>query len=201
MEYDSSNKEFVECLNPKFRNHATMDWHTKNALWIYWKRSEDEETLDPEDTDSHDDIEIAEIFKIETNLFCCETPSCKTIVEPTNPLLTISNASTKNITDNEPFDKDAWISTWGYGIPWVCNEPWLDNDWGKRSLGNIIHTCSLIRMKRGFTQCPSCNWEEDEACNEGDLPGIIHDRANNQILYKNYEWYDGLEYGELKEKL
>ncbi|GJT51686.1 putative ribonuclease H-like domain-containing protein [Tanacetum coccineum] len=68
MEYDPSNVEFTEWLALKFYNHKTMDQNTKNALWIYWARGDDEvELTDEESSDSDDEDEVAEIFRIDNN--------------------------------------------------------------------------------------------------------------------------------------
>ncbi|GJT53480.1 hypothetical protein Tco_0988534 [Tanacetum coccineum] len=69
MEYDPSNVEFTKWLALKFYNHKTMDHYTKNALWIYWARGNDEvELTDKESSNSDDEDEVAEIFRINTNL-------------------------------------------------------------------------------------------------------------------------------------
>ncbi|GJW20851.1 hypothetical protein Tco_0031473 [Tanacetum coccineum] len=49
MEYDPSDVEFAEWLASKFCNHMTMDKYTKNALWIYWTRGDDEVELTNEE--------------------------------------------------------------------------------------------------------------------------------------------------------
>ncbi|GJS35374.1 hypothetical protein Tco_0533756 [Tanacetum coccineum] len=73
VEHDPTNIDFVEWLPSKFSKHIMMDRYTKNALWIYWKRGDDEEVLtdnelsNPEEKNEED--EIAEIFRIETDLF------------------------------------------------------------------------------------------------------------------------------------
>ncbi|GJR43338.1 hypothetical protein Tco_1311441 [Tanacetum coccineum] len=60
-----------------------MDWYTKNTLWVYWMRGDDEvvlsnkEVSDLNDENNHEEHEIAEIFRIETNLFDFETPTWK----------------------------------------------------------------------------------------------------------------------------
>ncbi|GJS68593.1 hypothetical protein Tco_0683158 [Tanacetum coccineum] len=57
-----------------------MYWYTKNALWIYWARGNDEvelsdkESSDPDDKNLIDKDEVAKIFRIETNVFDFETP-------------------------------------------------------------------------------------------------------------------------------
>ncbi|GJX12701.1 hypothetical protein Tco_0204459 [Tanacetum coccineum] len=45
VEYDTTNVDFSKWLASKFNNHMTMDWYTKNALWLYYKRGDNEEVL------------------------------------------------------------------------------------------------------------------------------------------------------------
>ncbi|GKB98795.1 hypothetical protein Tco_0984932 [Tanacetum coccineum] len=80
MRYDPSNVAFTEWLGSKFFNYKTMDHYTMKALWIYWIRGGDEvKLIDEESSDDEDDI--AEVFRIDTNLFDFETPICKTFNE------------------------------------------------------------------------------------------------------------------------
>ncbi|GKA87501.1 hypothetical protein Tco_0809265 [Tanacetum coccineum] len=46
MEYNPSNLVFTEWLALKFYNHLEMDWYTKNALWVYWMRGDNEEEVE-----------------------------------------------------------------------------------------------------------------------------------------------------------
>ncbi|GJU61799.1 hypothetical protein Tco_1243634 [Tanacetum coccineum] len=70
MEYDPTNVEFTEWLASKFYNHKTIDHYTKNELWIYWTRGGNEvELTDEESSDSDDEDEVAEIFRIDTNIY------------------------------------------------------------------------------------------------------------------------------------
>nr|GEY87774.1 retrovirus-related Pol polyprotein from transposon TNT 1-94 [Tanacetum cinerariifolium] len=68
MEYDPYDVEFAEWLASKFYNHKTMDRYTKNALWIYRTRGDDEveiddeEFSDPDDKNLIDKEEVAEIL-------------------------------------------------------------------------------------------------------------------------------------------
>nr|GEY75348.1 hypothetical protein [Tanacetum cinerariifolium] len=61
----------------------TIDRYTKNALWIYWTRGDDEVEHTDEEFSDHDDEnlidkdEVAEIFRIKTDIFDFETPICK----------------------------------------------------------------------------------------------------------------------------
>ncbi|GKA64434.1 hypothetical protein Tco_0764040, partial [Tanacetum coccineum] len=41
-------------------------------------------------------------------------------------------------------------------------------------------------------------WREDEYCNGGNLPGAYI--IGNSLHYKDFEWYEALEDGELKEE-
>ncbi|GJS35746.1 hypothetical protein Tco_0534128 [Tanacetum coccineum] len=45
MEYNPSNLVLAEWIASKFYSHLEMDWYTKNALWVYWMRGNDE-TID-----------------------------------------------------------------------------------------------------------------------------------------------------------
>ncbi|GKE26900.1 hypothetical protein Tco_1442284 [Tanacetum coccineum] len=55
IEYNPSNMEFAEWLASKFSNHRTMDWYTKNALWVYWGRGDDEVKLNNEELSNIED--------------------------------------------------------------------------------------------------------------------------------------------------
>ncbi|GKB91873.1 hypothetical protein Tco_0964145 [Tanacetum coccineum] len=101
LEYDPSDVKFTEWLASKFYKHKTMDHYTKNALWIYWARGDDEVKLtDEESLDSSNEDEVAKIFKIDTNVFDFEIPM---------------------------YYKDDWIYEWNKDVPWVHERPWTDN--------------------------------------------------------------------------
>ncbi|GJR93726.1 hypothetical protein Tco_0265900 [Tanacetum coccineum] len=103
IEYDPSNVGFIEWLASKFYNHKTMDPYTKNALWIYWTRGDDEvELTDEESSDSDNEDEVTKIFRIDTNVFDFETPTCKAFKE-FNYLLQIDlDFLTRILTDLKP---------------------------------------------------------------------------------------------------
>ncbi|GJZ42014.1 hypothetical protein Tco_0588900 [Tanacetum coccineum] len=50
-----------------------MDHYTKKAFWIYWIRGDYEVELTDEEFSDNED-EVAEVFRIETNIFDFETP-------------------------------------------------------------------------------------------------------------------------------
>ncbi|GKF63351.1 hypothetical protein Tco_0186799, partial [Tanacetum coccineum] len=92
-----------------------MDHYTKNALWIYWTRGDDEvELTDKESSDPDDEDEVSEIFRIDTNAFDFETPMYKAFKE-FNYLLQIDlNLLTKDIDGFKTYEeyKDDWIYGW-----------------------------------------------------------------------------------------
>ncbi|GJW02040.1 hypothetical protein Tco_1560896 [Tanacetum coccineum] len=165
MEYDPSNVEFAEWLASKFYNHKTMDQFTKNALWIYWTRGDDEveftnkESSDPDDENLIEGNEVAKIFRIETNVFDFETPTCRALKE-FNYLLQIDlEVLTKHIDRFKTYDeyKDDWIYEWNEDVPWVHEKPWMDN----RVLQEPVlveHYCEPFSFKSGHSEWPTCSW-------------------------------------------
>ncbi|GJW66169.1 hypothetical protein Tco_0118053 [Tanacetum coccineum] len=110
MGYDPSDVAFIEWLRSKFFNYKTMDHYTMKALWIYWIRGDDEVELTDEES-SDDEDEVAEVFRIDTNLFNFETPMCKAFKE-FNYLLQIDpDLLTKDIEGFKTYDdyKNDWI--------------------------------------------------------------------------------------------
>ncbi|GKB99953.1 hypothetical protein Tco_0986090 [Tanacetum coccineum] len=71
--YDLSDVAFTQWLGSKFSNYKTMDHYTKKALWIYWIIGDDEVELTDEEFSDNED-EVAEVFRIDTNIFDFETP-------------------------------------------------------------------------------------------------------------------------------
>ncbi|GJS20071.1 hypothetical protein Tco_0448703 [Tanacetum coccineum] len=105
------------------------------AREVYWIRGDDEVILSNEkvsnlkDENNHDEHEIAKIFRIETNLFDFETPTCKAFKE-FNYLFQINpDVLTKDIIRFKTYEeyKDDWIYEWNEDVPWVLERPWTDN--------------------------------------------------------------------------
>nr|GEV31193.1 SGNH hydrolase-type esterase domain-containing protein [Tanacetum cinerariifolium] len=123
MEYDPSDVEFAEWLASKFHNHKMMDLYTKNALWIYWTRGDDnveltdEEFSDPDDENLIDKDEVAEIFRIETNIFDFETHICKAFNEFNYLLKIDTDLLTSDILRFKTYDefKNGWLNEWNKG--------------------------------------------------------------------------------------
>ncbi|GKC44498.1 hypothetical protein Tco_1062220 [Tanacetum coccineum] len=150
-----------------------MDRYTKNSLWIYLKRGDDEEVLTDdelsnlEEKNVNEENEIIELFRIEIDLFHFNTPLCKAFKE-FNYLVQI--------------DVDTLVGLWT--LDGTCE--------------GIEHVCKLFRFKNRQVKWPTCNWKKDGCCNGGDLPGMT--RIGNMIYFEDYEWYEELEDDELKDK-
>ncbi|GKA90002.1 hypothetical protein Tco_0811814 [Tanacetum coccineum] len=56
----------------------------------------------------------------------------------------------------------------------------------------------LIQEKRRDDEWPTCKWREKGHCDGGDLPGMI--QIGDMTYFHDYEWYKGLEDGQLKEE-
>nr|GEU46177.1 hypothetical protein [Tanacetum cinerariifolium] len=176
MEYNPSNVVFAEWLALKFYNHLEMDWYTKNALWVYWMRRDDEVVLTDEElsnlaeTKENEDDGIVEIFRIETDIFDFETPLCKAFDESSYLLKVDTDLFTHDIPRFKTYEefKNEWISEWNKGIPWVLEEPWSEN---RVPYQVIKHICEPFHFKNGKTKWPTY-----------------------------HEWYYNLEDGKLKDE-
>ncbi|GJS45267.1 hypothetical protein Tco_0595388 [Tanacetum coccineum] len=89
MEYNPSNLVFAEWLASKFYNHLEMDWYTKNALWVYWMRRDDEVILSDE--------EFNYLLKVDAELFTHDIERTKTYEDYESDL---------NNEDDEPRSED-----------------------------------------------------------------------------------------------
>ncbi|GKE17154.1 hypothetical protein Tco_1424731 [Tanacetum coccineum] len=118
MGYDPSDVAFIEWLGSKNFNYRTMNHYTMKALWIYWIRGDDEVELNDEES-SNDEDDIAEFFRIETNIFDYETPLCSAFKEVDPDLLTNDILGFKTYEDY----KDDWIYEWNKDVPWVDEKP------------------------------------------------------------------------------
>ncbi|GJY57610.1 hypothetical protein Tco_0456725 [Tanacetum coccineum] len=198
MGYDPSDVAFIEWLRLKNFNYKTMDQYTMKALWIYWIRGDDEvEVTDEESSDDED--EIAEVFRIDTNIFDYETPICSAFNEFNYLLKEDSDLLTKDIMGFKTYDdyKNDWIYEWNKDVPWVDEKPWTDTGvWTKPT--PVKHTCEPFNYKTGCSEWPTCSWKEDGYCNGGNLPGTYI--IENQLHYQDYEWYGALDDCELKEE-
>nr|GEV58666.1 retrovirus-related Pol polyprotein from transposon TNT 1-94 [Tanacetum cinerariifolium] len=102
VECDPTNVEFAIWLASKFSNHMTMDWYTKNELWLYWKMGDDEEVVTNDELSNLEEESLREDDALSKEkeidkLMALISLSFKKIYKPTNNnLRTSSNTSKVN---------------------------------------------------------------------------------------------------------
>ncbi|GJS61265.1 hypothetical protein Tco_0656049 [Tanacetum coccineum] len=177
MEYDPSNVDFVEWWASKFSNYMTMDWYTKNTLWIYWTRRDDEEVItDNELSNLRDDNlieenEIAQIFRIDTGIFHFETSLCESL-NLTIFIKSMSMCLLKIYLDSRHMRN---IMILGY-----MNETKTFHGW-------LI--CHGWIMDLGWNLMMILNIFASRVIHDGDV-----------IYFESYEWYENLEEGTNEDK-
>ncbi|GJV55300.1 hypothetical protein Tco_1456305 [Tanacetum coccineum] len=182
-----------------------MDQYTKNALWDYWRRGGDEEVIiddelsNPGDDNLMKENEIAQIFRIDTDIFHFETPLCKAFKE-FNYLLKIDyDVLIKDILGFKTYKEytDDWIYEWNNGIPWVDEKSWIDKGVWTEPTDNINHECNSIRYQ-------DYEWydtlEDSDLKNEALINKCILEESMNveeelrtisdDVAQKNKEWFD-----------
>ncbi|GJY15041.1 hypothetical protein Tco_0385463 [Tanacetum coccineum] len=176
MEYNPSNVVFAEWLALKL--HTTWRW------------------IDLEDTNENDD-EITEIFRIETDLFNFETPLCEAFNEFNYLLKIETDLLTNDIPGFKTYDefKDEWMDWRNEETPWVTEKPWSEDG---IPVDDIHHICEPFRFKNGKGKWPTCRSNEEGFSNGGELPRMI--RVGYMTYFQDYEWYDNLMDGKLKEE-
>ncbi|GKC13432.1 hypothetical protein Tco_1010214 [Tanacetum coccineum] len=134
------------------------------------------------------------------DLFHFDTPLCKAFKD-FNYLLQIDvDVLTGDLPGFKTYEdyKNTWLDEWNSEVPWVDEKPWLEDGTWKEPIEDISHVCKLFHFKSGHVEWPTCKWREERHCDKGDLPGMI--RIDDMTYFQDYEWYEGLEDGELKEE-
>ncbi|GJR11098.1 hypothetical protein Tco_0793750 [Tanacetum coccineum] len=158
----------------------------------------DEESYGRQGKESNKD-EIAEIFKIETDVFDYETPLCLAFNEFNYLLKVDPDLLTKDIMGFKTYEdyKNDRIYEWNENVSWVYDKPWLDNGIWKEPKP-VKHTCKPFNYKTGCSKWPTYSWREDGYCNGGNFPSAYH--IGNSLHYQDLEWYEALEDSKLKWK-
>ncbi|GKC72150.1 hypothetical protein Tco_1118033 [Tanacetum coccineum] len=202
--YDPSDVAFTEWLGSKKFNYKTMDHYTKKTLWIYWIRGDDEVELTDEEFSDNEE-EVAEVFRINTNIFNFETPMCKTFKE-FNYLLQIDPDLLRTLRDSILMKNIRMIGYMNgtemyHGL---MRNPGLTLEFRLIVSPSIIkldvkHYCKPFNYKTGCSKWPTCSWKNDGYYNGGNLLGAYIVR--NSLHYQDYEWIqdDEEEYVDVKE--
>ncbi|GJY27363.1 hypothetical protein Tco_0402089 [Tanacetum coccineum] len=145
--------------------------------------------MEADEDDDPDDI--AEIFKIEGNLFDFETPLCKAFNE-FNYLLKIN-------TDLLTFDIQGIKTYEEYELNNIMmgdlEKPWSDNGVAYQLCD---HICKPYHFKNGKTKWPTCSLDIDGFCNSGELPGMV--RVGCMTYFQDHKWYDESTDGKMEEE-
>ncbi|GKF15863.1 hypothetical protein Tco_0057325, partial [Tanacetum coccineum] len=82
-----------------------------------------------EEVDLSEDNEIAEVFRIETDVFLLETPLSKEFKEFNHLLQIDVDVLTRDLPRFNTYEdyKNAWIYEWNIEVSWVEEKPWLDD--------------------------------------------------------------------------
>ncbi|GJW13370.1 hypothetical protein Tco_0017503 [Tanacetum coccineum] len=130
----------------------------------FYQLSNDNEEMEADESD--DPKNVAEIFKIEGNLFDYETPLCKAFND-FNYLLKID-------TDLFTFDIQGIKTYEGYelnnNMTGDLEEPWSDNGVAYQLCD---HICEPYRFKNGKSKWPTCSSDINGFCNGGELSGMV----------------------------
>nr|GEW64293.1 hypothetical protein [Tanacetum cinerariifolium] len=172
-----------------------MDPFTKKVLWEFWKKNDDQEGVvdegiyDVEEANNDDEQETFKIFRIETNLFDYETMLCTEFKE-LNFLLKI---------DPELFTHDIERTKTNEDYENKLNDE-LEEPWSEDGVPYEMydHICELFRFKNGKAKWPTCNSNEDGFCNGEELSRMV--RVGYRTYFQDYEWYNELADGNLKEE-
>ncbi|GJZ17980.1 hypothetical protein Tco_0554103 [Tanacetum coccineum] len=138
--------------------------------------------------------------EIETNIFEFETPLCKEFKEFNHLLQIDVDVLAGDLPGFKTYEdyKDAWIYEWNKEVSWVEEKPWLDGGTWEEPNDDICHECKSFQFKSRHIEWPTYNSNEDGYCNRGNLLGMI--QVGNMTYFQNYEWYKGLEDGDLNNE-
>ncbi|GKC24316.1 hypothetical protein Tco_1026466, partial [Tanacetum coccineum] len=155
----------------------------------FYQLSNDNEEMEADE--SYDLNDIAEIFKMEGNLFDYETPLCKAFND-FNYLLKIDmDRFTFDIQGIRTYEVYKLINTMTRDL----KEPWLDNGVPYQLCD---HICEPYCFKNGMTKWPTCSSYIDGFCNDGELPRMV--QVGCMTYLQDHKWYNELADGKRKEE-
>ncbi|GJY30803.1 retrovirus-related pol polyprotein from transposon TNT 1-94 [Tanacetum coccineum] len=140
--------------------------------------------MEADESDNPDDI--AEIFKIEGNLFDFEKPLCKAFNEFNYLLKIDTDLFTFDIQGNQTYEEYELNNTMTRDL----EEPWLDNGVPYQLCD---HICKPYRFNNGMTKWPTRSSDIDGFCNGGELPRMV--RVGSMTYFQDHKLYDELNYG------
>nr|GEV94096.1 hypothetical protein [Tanacetum cinerariifolium] len=158
----------LDTLCDEFNRLSRID----NDLFTY----DIEESSDPTDENPIDENEVAEIFRIETNIFDLETPTYLRLMKIIKMTVYINGMKMCH----------GYMKNHGWIVEYGKNQSPLNI--------NVNHS----RSNAGHSEWPTCNWKDVGYCNGGNLSGAYI--VGNMLRYQDLEWYEALKDGKLKDE-
>nr|GEV51383.1 hypothetical protein [Tanacetum cinerariifolium] len=167
---DPSKSTIEKWLASKFAIHMIMDPFSKKVFWDLWIKSNDQEGVVDEE---FSDIEEAnnDDEQETAEIFRIET----NLFDYETPTKTYKDYE-NDLNDEleEPWSED--------GVPYeICD-----------------HICEPFCFKNKKAKWPTCNSNEDEFCNRGELPRMV--QVGYMTYFQDYESYNELVDRNLKEE-
>ncbi|GKC47625.1 hypothetical protein Tco_1065347, partial [Tanacetum coccineum] len=157
----------------------------------FYQLSYNNEEMEADEDDNPDDV--AEIFKIEGNLFDFETPLCKAFNEFNYLLKIDTDLFTFDIEEIRTYEEHEYELN--NNMTRDLEEPWSDNG---MSYQLCDHLCEPYRFKDGKFKWPTCSADIDGFCNGRELPGMV--RVGCMTYFQDHKWYNELVDGVMKEE-
>ncbi|GJR93479.1 hypothetical protein Tco_0265653 [Tanacetum coccineum] len=158
--------------------------HARNGEWIDITMRKVNDLLSMDE-----DADWQNYLKIKTNLFDYETPLYAKFNEFNYLLKVDPKLFTHDIQRTKTYeDYEKKLNN-------EIDEPWSED---RVPYEMYNHICKPFCFKNGKTKWPTCNSNEDGFCNGGKLPGMV--RVSYMTYFQDYEWYDELVDGNLKEE-
>ncbi|GKB88353.1 hypothetical protein Tco_0960625, partial [Tanacetum coccineum] len=205
MGYDPSDVAFIEWLRSKIFNSKTINHYTMKALWIYWIRGDVEVELTNEESSDNDD-EIAEVFRIDTNIFDYESPLYSAFNEFNYLLKVDPDLLTKDIIGFKTYEdyKDDWIYEWNKDVPWVDEKPWTDKDDGYCNGGNIpgayiIGNQLHYQDYEWYEALEDCKLKDEALRNKAIMEGSIKEDDDESRYEQKRQWNTYTNYDDAYE--
>ncbi|GJY91885.1 hypothetical protein Tco_0507667 [Tanacetum coccineum] len=132
-EVDIANIPYDSKMNDDSEHEADDDIGYDPFDVAFTECGDDKVELTDEDS-SDDKDEVAEVFRIDTNLFNFETPMYEAFKEFNYLLQIYPDLLTKDIEGFKTYKdyKNDWIYEWNKDVPWVDEKPWTnagDYEW------------------------------------------------------------------------
>ncbi|GJZ09921.1 VIER F-box protein 2 [Tanacetum coccineum] len=204
MGYDPSDVTFTKWLGSNFFNYKTMDHYIMKALWIYWIRGNDEVELTDEETSGNED-DVAEVFRIDTNIIHDETPLCLAFNEFNSLLKVDPDLLTKDIMGFQTYKdyKNNWIYEWNENVPWVWREDGYCNG---RNLPEAYHIRNSLHYQdlEWYEALEDSELKDEALRNKAIMEGLISDDESSNDCWKRWNsheiYYHDYDEGEYKNK-